>query len=710
VQPVMQGSAGEQMVSAGSPQAGSGVGATTHAAPPPAPQTGAGEPTVAGGVVTGVATAVGVAAGAVAGVAGVAASAVSSLVGSAPAGDAMDPEPERASPDAQPEGMSLGPEPVDNSPPAAQLPVLASLGPSTSLAGGSDAISVPADPSEAQAAVPASPQPPLAPVVAGKAEYPAEPQQSSVQAAAVSAVDGGMGATTHAAPPPAPPSGAAEPAVAGGVVTGVATAVGVAGGAVAGVAGVAASALSSLVGSALAGDAMDPEPERASPDAQPEGMSLGPEPVGNSPPAAQLPVMASLGSSTSLAGGSDAISVPADPSETQAAVPASPQPPLAPVVAGKAEYPAEPQQSSVQAAAVSAVNGGMGATTHAAPPPAPPPRAVGAVAGASETESLGGGWTVDGGTSDTTHPAPPLAPPPRAVGAVAGASETESLGGGWTVDDSPAPGASSGAAAFTAAAEAPAEAAPSTETARRAMEPAVVAAPAQTPPVVGSAEVAPADAAMPAPLTATPAVLSTDEALAPTSPVLVSPFAGLASVPVRYSLDESETKSMVAPEVRYLSFSSLEQRRPVLFFEPRPRGNTVVCHTRPRVMSDSCCIHLYAGTAMQGPQADMLIRGLHITDMFARPAQASMQESSVLPPPNTVFQGESEIAPLPPALMPAEAAGVKAPAVERRSNGAAHTNVMPAGARPAAARPAAARAPPPAAQDKVKAKGCFCFA
>ncbi len=361
----------------------------------------------------------------------------------------------------------------------------------------------------------------------------------------------GMGATTHAAPPPAPLTGAEEPTVAGGVVTGVATAVGVAAGAVAGVAGVAASAVSSLVGSAPAGDAMDPEPKRASPDAQPEGMSLGPEAVDNSRPAAQLPVMASLGPSTSLAGGSDAISVPADPSETQAAVPSAPQPPLAPVVAGMAEYSAEPQQSSVQAAAVSAVDGGMGATTHAAPPPAPAPGAASAVADASETESLGGGWTVGDGTSATTYAAPPLAPLPRGVGAVAGASETESLGGGWTVDDSPAPGASSGAAAFTAATEAPAEAAPATEPAQ-VMEPAVVAAPMQTR-LIGSAEPQSAAAAAIAPLTAAPAVLSTDEALAPASPVLVSPFAGLASVPVRYSLDESETKSMVAPEVRCLS-------------------------------------------------------------------------------------------------------------------------------------------------------------
>jgi len=76
----------------------------------------------------------------------------------------------------------------------------------------------------------------------------------------------------------------------------------------------------------------------------------------------------------------------------------------------------------------------------------------------------------------------------------------------------------------------------------------------------------------------------------------------------------------------------------------------------------------------------------------------------VLPPPNTVIQSDGEIAPLPPALMPAEAAGVKAPAVERRSNGAAHETAKPAAVRPAAARP------PPPAQDKVKAKGCFCFA
>ena len=501
----------------------------------------------------------------------------------------------------------------------------------------------------------------------------------------------GVGATAHAAPPLAPPTGAEEPTVAGGMVTGVATAVGVAAGAVAGVAGVAASAVSSLVGSAPATNATDPEPEHAVPDAQPEGMSLGPEPVDDSPPAAQPPNMGSLGPTPPLASGPDAMSpyVPGDPSEAQAAVPSPTEQPPAPVVAGTAEYPAEPQQSSVQAAAVSAVDGGMGATTYAAPPLVPPSHAVSA---------------ADGGMGATTYNVPPLAPPPGTVSVVDGPSGTEFPGGGAVVG-APAPGAGSAGAAFTATAT-PATTATATETARAMEPPAVVAAPMQAP-LVGSAEPQPAATAAIAPLTATPAVLSTDESLAPASPVLVSPFAGLASVPVRYSLDESETRSMVAPEVRCRSCSTDGTETVVVLLKPRPQACAAVRHPCPRTTPQAPCIHLYLHRQYCAGIASWYVHvcGCNVTDMSARPAQASMQESSVLPPPNTVIQSDGEIAPLPPALMPAEAAGVKAPpAVERRSNGAAHDP-----AKPAAARPAAARAPP-AAQDKVKAKGCFCFA
>ena len=76
-----------------------------------------------------------------------------------------------------------------------------------------------------------------------------------------------------------------------------------------------------------------------------------------------------------------------------------------------------------------------------------------------------------------------------------------------------------------------------------------------------------------------------------------------------------------------------------------------------------------------------------------------MQDSAALPPPNSVIPNDGEIAPLPPMAPPATA---KAPAVAR-SNGAAHETTNSAAAKPAAKTT-------PAAPDKVKAKGCFCFA
>ena len=149
---------------------------------------------------------------------------------------------------------------------------------------------------------------------------------------------------------------------------------------------------------------------------------------------------------------------------------------------------------------------------------------------ASAAPDVGGGVT-----GATVRAAPPLEQPPLGADRAAadGPSGTEPLDGGAAVGSSAPPGGSSVAVRHMPAA------APATQ-------PAAVAAPVPEP-VMGSAE--PEPAAVPAPLTATPAVLSTDEALAPASPVLVSPFAGLASVPVRYSLDESDANTVMAPEV-----------------------------------------------------------------------------------------------------------------------------------------------------------------
>ena len=84
--------------------------------------------------------------------------------------------------------------------------------------------------------------------------------------------------------------------------------------------------------------------------------------------------------------------------------------------------------------------------------------------------------------------------------------------------------------------------------------PAAAAGPPPVPtPAAGAEVVALTETAGPPPLVNLPAaVLSTDETLAPTSPVLVSPFAAIAAVPVRYSLEENRTlsKALDTPQVR----------------------------------------------------------------------------------------------------------------------------------------------------------------
>ncbi len=89
---------------------------------------------------------------------------------------------------------------------------------------------------------------------------------------------------------------------------------------------------------------------------------------------------------------------------------------------------------------------------------------------------------------------------------------------------------------------------------------------------------------------------------------------------------------------------------------------------------------------------------------FAASLQAPNQDDFELPPPNSVTQKDSEIEPIPPPVTPPLTAPEKTPAAER-VNGAAEAGPR----KPAAAKPAAAQQVA-TAQDKVKAKGCFCFA
>ena len=87
--------------------------------------------------------------------------------------------------------------------------------------------------------------------------------------------------------------------------------------------------------------------------------------------------------------------------------------------------------------------------------------------------------------------------------------------------------------------------------------------------------------------------------------------------------------------------------------------------------------------------------------------QASKQDDFELPPPNSVTQKDSEIEPIPPPIEATMTAPEKTPATVC-SNGAAVDATPP---KPAAVKPAAAQQVAiTAQQDKVKAKGCFCFA
>ena len=135
---------------------------------------------------------------------------------------------------------------------------------------------------------------------------------------------------------------------------------------------------------------------------------------------------------------------------------------------------------------------GMGATTQAVPPPDP------AAAAEATIEPMADAASVVSAVQDQSTMVEPAAAVPEAV-------------------DSPAA--------------------------------AVAAAPALAP----AAEVshaAPVPAIGPSAVTLPPVCLSTDETMAPTSPVLVSPFAAIAAVPARFSLDESNSlRTLDTPQV-----------------------------------------------------------------------------------------------------------------------------------------------------------------
>ena len=155
-----------------------------------------------------------------------------------------------------------------------------------------------------------------------------------------------------------------------------------------------------------------------------------------------------------------------------------------------------------------------------------------------------------GSMGAATRAVPPVDLAPDAVTVSGSPPAPEPLGGAGV--GSPALQSSEAAAPEHAAAAPAAVEAPATE-------PVVSEAPVLAP-IVVPVQPAPAQAPRSAPVATPPLVLSTDEALAPASPVLVSPFAAAASVPVRDSLEETPVEAVAPPEVRSSVFKPVHMR------------------------------------------------------------------------------------------------------------------------------------------------------